>query len=225
MTDRRFSLEEDFMNFNTNDLLYGFMRGLSTARPTGKYKNNKELYQEYLTKKEFNKNKKLIAGICNCSTKTINRHIEKLFEAGLLAEGVETVSVNNKNYEYDCYYFPYDEKGRYKILDQKIVRYLVHTRNSQGIRIFLYLLNKYQWKKDYIFTIEEIATGLGYAESTKSCHCLIRDCLASFKAEGIIRFNIVEVPIETSKDLRGKTYKMQLEYMIENPNELPAIFK
>ena len=30
---RRFSLEEDFMNYGTDDLLYGFMRGLSTAAP------------------------------------------------------------------------------------------------------------------------------------------------------------------------------------------------
>jgi hypothetical protein len=32
---RRFSLEEDFMSFKTSDLLYGFMRSLSTARPIG----------------------------------------------------------------------------------------------------------------------------------------------------------------------------------------------
>ena len=30
---RAFSLEEQFMNFKIDDLLYGFLRGLSTVRP------------------------------------------------------------------------------------------------------------------------------------------------------------------------------------------------
>lgn len=109
---RRFSLEDDFMNFKTNDLLYGFMRGLSTARPI---ENDK--WQEYLPIKTFKKNKKLIAGICDCSTRTIERHIDKLFEAGLLNEGVEIVEQNGKQYEYPCYWFPFDEEGKYKLVD------------------------------------------------------------------------------------------------------------
>ena len=117
MIERRFSLEDDFMNFKTDDLLFGFMRCLSTAKPTGEYKDGKAIYQEYLTIKEFKKNKKLIAGICGCCSRTIDRHIEALFNAGLLCEGVETIKVNGKDYEYECYYFPYDEKGKFKMID------------------------------------------------------------------------------------------------------------
>lgn len=213
---RRFSLEEDFMNFKTNDLLYGFMRGLSTARPI---ENGK--WQEYLPIKEFKKNKKLIAGICDCSTRTIERHIDALFEAGLLDEGVEVISKNGKEYEYEVFWFPYDYDGNYKLIDQDVVKYLVNTRNSQAIRIYLFLLNKFQWKNNYIFTIQEIKNALGYAESTKSCDALIRDCLASFKAEGLIRFETIEVPIDTSDDLRAKTYKMRLDYVCARSAELP----
>lgn len=36
MEKRIFSLDDDFMNYKTDDLLYGFMRSLSTARPTEK---------------------------------------------------------------------------------------------------------------------------------------------------------------------------------------------
>lgn len=213
---RRFSLEDDFMNFKTNDLLYGFMRGLSTARPI---ENGK--WQEYLPIKEFKKNKKLIAGICDCSTRTIERHIEALFEAGLLDEGVEVISKNGKEYEYEVFWFPYDYDGNYKLIDQDVVKYLVNTRNSQAIRIYLFLLNKFQWKNNYVFTIQEIKNALGYAESTKSCDALIRDCLASFKAEGLIRFETIEVPIDTSDDLRAKTYKMRLDYVCARSAELP----
>ena len=33
MQTRRFSLEDDFMNYKVNDLLFGFMRSISTASP------------------------------------------------------------------------------------------------------------------------------------------------------------------------------------------------
>ena len=54
---RRFSLEKDFMNYKVDDILYGFMRSLSTAKPVyenGKPKlneNKKQVYKEYLTLK------------------------------------------------------------------------------------------------------------------------------------------------------------------------------
>ena len=217
---RRFSLEDDFMNFKTNDLLYGFMRGLSTARPV--VENDQRTWQEYLPIKTFRQNKKLIAGICGVTLKTIDNQLNKLFEAGLLDQGIETVvSANGKPYNYDVYWFPYNENGKYKLIDQELVKYLVNTRNSQGIRIYLYLLNKFQWKKDYIFTIQEIKEALGYASTTKSCDELIRDCLASFKAESLIKFTVIEMPVETSKDLRGKTYRIRLDYVCNSSAELP----
>ena len=32
MVTRRFSLENDFMNYKSDDLLYGFMRNISTSK-------------------------------------------------------------------------------------------------------------------------------------------------------------------------------------------------
>lgn len=216
---RRFSLEKDFMNFKTNDLLYGFMRGLSTASPEGNGK-----WREYLPIKTFKQNKKLIAGICDCSTRTIERHIDALFEAGLLDEGVEIVESKGKRYEYPCYWFPYKENGKHKLIDQELVKYLVNTRNSQAIRIYLYLLNKYQWKKDYVFTQEEIRDALGYAPSTTSCMSLIRDCLSSFKAEGLIDFTVEKMPIEANDGSCRvtHTYRMVLKYVCTSSSGLPT---
>ena len=58
--ERRLSLEKDFMEFKTNDLLYAFLRSLSTARPV--YKNGQiDRYEEYLPVKEYTKNKKGVA--------------------------------------------------------------------------------------------------------------------------------------------------------------------
>ena len=111
----------------------------------------------------------------------------------MIEEGVEVITIydSDDEYEYECFWFPIDENARFKIVDRDIINYLVNTRNSQAIRIYLYLLNKFQWKKDYIFTIQEIKEALGYAASTKSCDTLIKNVLASFKAEGIIRYEKV----------------------------------
>ena len=221
---RRISLEEDFLNFKTNDLLYGFMRSLSTARPeiengqAVKTANGKTKYREYLPIKTFKKNKKLIAGILNVNPKTIGNQLEKLLESGLVDQGIEEMNGT----DCECYWFPYDEDGRYKIVEKEVIEYLVHTRNAHAIRIYLYLLSKYQWKKDYIFTIQELKEALGYAESTKSCDALIRNVLASFKAEGILKFTTVECQIDSSDDLRAKTYRMKLEYVCASSSELPS---
>lgn len=227
---RRFSLEEDFMNWDTNDLLYGFLRSLSTARPeveNGKVlktKSGKDRWREYLPVKTYKKNKKLIAGLCNCSPKTIDRHLEKLFERNLLDEGIEVITVNGVEYEYECFWFPYDENGTYKLIDKEVITYLINTRNTHAIRIYLYLLNKYQWKKDYIFTIQEIKEALGYAESTKTCDVLIKNVLASFKAEGIISYEKILDQVDIGGLNNTKIInveRMKLKYVLEDAKDLP----
>lgn len=226
---RRFSIEEDFINFKTNDLLYGFMRSLSTARPevedgkVVKTANGKTKYREYLPLKTFRKNKKLIAAICNVSTRTIDNHLNKLFEAGLIDQGIERIESNGQTYDYECFWFPYDEDGLYKIVDKDVVEYLVHTRNAHAIRVYLYLLTKYQWKKDYIFTIQELKEALGYAATTKSCDALIKNVLASFKAEGIIKYEKIyeQVDIDVNGSNVINVERMKLKYVLENAADLP----
>ena len=226
---RRFSIEEDFINFKTNDLLYGFMRSLSTARPevedgkVVKTANGKTKYREYLPLKTFRKNKKLIAAICNVTPRTIDNHIEKLAEAGLIDQGIERIETNGQTYDYECYWFPYDEDGLYKIVDKNVVEYLVHTRNAHAIRVYLYLLSKYQWKKDYIFTLQELKEALGYAASTKTCDALIKNVLASFKAEGIIKYEKIyeQVDIDVNGSNVINVERMKLKYVLENAADLP----
>lgn len=229
-TTRRMSLEQDLINYKTSDLLYGFMRSLSTARPEEKdgkivkTADGKDKYREYLPVKTFKKHKKLIAGILNVTPKTIGNQLEKLCEAGLVDEGIERVEVNGVTYDYECYWFPYNEGGNYKIIDKAVIEYLVHTRNAHAIRIYLYLLNKYQWKKNYVFTLQELKEALGYAESTKSCDTLIKNVLASFKAEGIIRYEKIyeEVDVGGVNDYKIiNVERMQLKYVLESASDLP----
>lgn len=199
---RKFSLGDDFMTYKTDDLLYGFMRSLSTARPI-KEKGNITGWQEYLPKKDFMKNKKVIAGICGCTTRTINNHINDLFAAGLLDEGIEVVEILNKDgttteYEYPCYWFPINEANVYKIVERDLVKYLVDTRNAQAIKVYLYLLNKYEWKPGYLFTVKEVQKALGYSGESASARSTVSNILDSFAREGMI-----EIEDEVDYDMRG----------------------
>lgn len=206
------------MNYKTNDLLYAFMRTLSTARPI--YKEGKLTgYQEYLPKKTFLKNKKVIAGICGCTSRTINNHIDKLFEVGLLDEGIEVVEVNKKEYEYECYWFPYDYDKNYKLVNKEFLRYLIETRNAHTIRIYLYLLNKFGWKKDYIFTAGELKEALGY---NKDSAVGVDAILRSLAREGIIKYEKFWGVAETANGFNG-TERMKLTFVATKEEELRKI--
>ena len=227
---RRFSLEEDFMNYKTNDLLYGFMRSLSTAAPTP---GKKQPYDEYLTKQDFLKNKKVIASVLECSVKTIERHLIKLMEAGLVKEDTLAIEKADKTtgktttYNYEVYRFPYDYDSNYEIIPQKMARYLVDTRNSHAIRIYIYLLNKYKWKaqtqEQYKFTIRELKAALGYAETTKSIDVTIRNILESFAREGVISYRVIKEEVNIGGINEYKVIpveRMLLTYVVKSPDEL-----
>lgn len=221
---RRFSLEEDFMNFNTDDLLYGFLRSLSTAEPLYEKGKPNGKYEEYLTKKDYLKNKKAIAAICGCSTRTIERHLERLFEMGLLDEGIKEVNIDNKDgtenhYEYECFWFPYDESGKYKLLDKEMVGYLVSTRNPQCIRVYLYLLNKYEWKANYSFTLLELQKALGYSENTKGLSTMFGNIVDSLAREGIIKYENVYEYVEENNEIH-KVPRKVLKFVAKRVSEL-----
>lgn len=221
---RRFSLEEDFMNFNTDDLLYGFLRSLSTAEPLYEKGKLNGKYEEYLTKKDYLKNKRAIAAICGCSTRTVERHLERLFEMGLLEEGIKEVNILNKDgteshYDYPCFWFPYDEKGRYKILEKDMISYLVATRNAQCIRVYLYLLNKYEWKPDYSFTLLELQKALGYSENTKGLSTMFGNIVDSLAREGIIRYENTYEYIQEGEELH-KVPRKVLKFVANSVKQL-----
>ena len=182
---RRISMDNDFMNYQTDDIIYIYMRCLSTVRVK---KENEWL--EYLSKKKFIAQKNFLSKLLNCTTKTIENKVKKLISLGLVEEKLESFwDVNGNETKHTIYIFPYDEDGSFKWVDKKLLEYLVYTRNNQGVRIFLYLYNKFAWKgSEYIFTAEEIKKALGYSETTKSADGLIKATLESLRAEGMIAF-------------------------------------
>lgn len=184
---RRISLEEDFMNHATNDLLFAYMLASATYHPIEK--------RLYLTKFKYVSEQmaQTIAKLCGKSKKTIDRHLSALMEKGLVA--VDTVSCGTDDNKKDVasYIFPYDKDMNYQIVNNDMLKYVIHTRNQCAVRIYVYLLNKYLWKKDYHFTLKELQVAIGYSENTKNTSILetLRDILESFKREGIIQYDEV----------------------------------
>ena len=211
---RRFSLNEDFMKYDTDDLVYGFMRSISTAEPDGNKK-----YKEYLTIKKFQEEKKTIAAICGTTTKTITNRLAKLIERGLVEESTISVKKKTGTEEVPCYRFPFNYDGIYKIIEQEMVGYLVSTRNSQAIRIYLYLLNCSTLKEDYAFTIKEIKKALGYSETTKSIDTVINNVLNSFQKEGLIRFTKEQFDCVSDSGGETKTTRMILKFIATNTKQ------
>ena len=188
---RRISLEEDFMNHKTNDLLYAYMLTCATFHPIEQ--------KLYLTKAKYAVEgiPQIIGKLCGKTRKTINRHLDALIEKGLIAE--ETISCGDS--EVSCYVFPYDEDTNYQIVNNDMLKYVIKTRNQCAVRIYVYLLNKYLWKKDYHFTSKELQVAIGFSKNTETTaiYELIRDILESFKREGIIDFDEVYEKIVDSK--------------------------
>lgn len=71
------------MNNKTNDILYAYLRSISTTKPTG---NKAEQWEEYLPKSLYTKDKSIIADLCNCSIRALERHYNKLIDTGLIKE-------------------------------------------------------------------------------------------------------------------------------------------
>lgn len=202
---RLFSLGEKFMDFHTDDIVYGFMRTLSTAKP-----NKDKKFNEYLPIVKFATEKKVLADLCDCSTRHISNKVNKLLAKGLVQQEI----IGNQL----CYTFPIETKNPFRLIDKDVLEHLVYTRNPQCIRVYLYLLNKYLWKKgkndNYIFTVQEIKEALGYNENTHTANKMINAILISFSAEGLIKYTkVIEMKKENGRIIPVQRYK--LDYVIE----------
>lgn len=178
---RRMSLEDDFMNYTTDDLLFGAMYYLATYD-----KNGSKLY---LSKKKYNYNRQSFYEICGLNAQSLKRHLDKLSKRGLIK--VDKVFENGSMIE--AFVFPYDKAGKYRLVNNETLWYLVSTRNQQAIRVYLYLLNGYLWKEaikeKFVFTNTNIMQALGYSTDNKLASSAISNILTSFAREGVIAYS------------------------------------
>lgn len=187
---RRFSIEPSFIQSRTNDLIYAFMRSISTINP-------KPQPKEYLSLTTLKSNRKLFLDICGLTPRQFTRAVNKLLDEELI-----TLEDNN-------YYFPFDYDERYKLIDKDMLKYLINTRSIHAIRIYLILLNFNSYKKGYIFTINEIKEQLGYATTNYDFNKTIQDILISLKREKIIDYTqYYETGVRNGKEFPIPRYRL-----------------
>lgn len=215
---RRFSLEEDFMNYNSDDLLFGAMQYLATYHP--------ELQLLYLTKKKYRKEQANLANLCGVTKGTVTRHLNRLIEKGLVKE--KKIYIGADAVEYECYIFPYDYSGKYQIIDNEMLWYVVSTRNHQAVRVYITLLNWYKWKAQsgeyFNFDNRDIMLKLGYSPDSKNtlASSMVTNILESFWREGVIDY---EEYYEKTMDNNGNTIPVpqkRLLFVAEYKQQLRA---
>ena len=214
---RRLSLEADFMNYNTDDLLFSAMLYLATFHPEQK--------KLYLTKKNYVKNRNNFYNLCDdtSNAKTLKRHLDKLIEKGLIAEE----DVKSNNVVYPSYVFPYDQTKKYQLVESEMLWYIVSTRNRQAVKIYIQLLNWYLWKKDnddiFIFTNRDIMKALGYSPDNKLASSMVSNILESFAREGVIQIKTFYDEFIDNNGFVVPTPKKRLLFVARSKSELRTV--
>lgn len=218
---RRFSLEDDFMKYDTDDLLFGAMYHLSTYHPEEK--------KLYLSRKNLLKNKKVIYELCGLNSQKLSRHLDKLIENNLIAE-TEMLIAGEK---VPVYTFPFNYNGNYQLIDNEMLWYLASTRNHQCIRIYVLLLRYYLWKQKvgqeqgeaiyYTFTNTDLLSSIGYSADNKLASSMITNILESFQREGIINYEEYYEEIITNKGFSVPSPRKRLIFVAQNKNDLNKV--
>lgn len=178
---RKFSLEDDFMNLTIDDMVYGYIQHMATFAP--------ELKKLYVLVDTVSMEKKDIARMIGRTPRTVTNRIKKLLQNGLLVE--EQITLNGANRL--CYVIPQETKGKYQIIYDEMLYYLISTRTTDCIKIYLYLKNKYDWKQKtneyYSFTNGEILQAIGYSNNYDGIASARIQCiLESLMREGVIKW-------------------------------------
>lgn len=220
---RRFDTKESPLQTNDiDDILYAMMRGLSTVQMPE--------IKEYLSETNFRRNRSIILGLKEYAaagnpTKKLRRNLNKLIEVGLIEEG----KIKSHGKMQKCFFFPFNsEQKQFIKIDQRLLKYLAHTKSRCSIQIFIYLNFKYQINKYlrkigntdnyYSFTLKELSLyALGFSKSSRHQYEMIKDILTDLSNSGCIELTFYrETAIVNGKEV--PTPKMRLINLVEDPN-------
>lgn len=172
---RRFSLEDNYMkNSKVNDYLYGTLQSISKYDTKAKvrYVDNSDYvaYKSRVAENTVNKSGKSV------SVRTIENHLKTLISCGFVVK------------ERDRLVLPYDEKELYKLIPLDMLNYILDAHNNDVLKVYLYLLNKSQTKKNYNFTKKELLKSIGYNTTNQRDYDRINNILFSIR-DKIVYFN------------------------------------
>lgn len=202
---RNISLEDNFMNYSVDDLLYAFMSYHATYDPhTNEY---------YLTERNWVKYRPLLKSII--TLRNCRNHLNSLISKGIIIHD-ET---------HMRYIFPHNGFKKYQPVNNGMLYYLIITSNINVIKIYIYLLNKWLWKnkehEPYYFTLKELREALGYSGSNNpGVDAALRTILFSIAKQGIIDATPTYLVINPNTPV-SPVY--QLDFVAQNPKEFKTI--
>lgn len=202
---RNISLEDAFMNYSVDDLLYAFMSYHATFDP--------QTQQYYLTERNWTKYKPLLKSII--TTRNCRNHLNSLISKGIIIH----------DYEHMRYIFPHNGFKKYQPVNNAMLYYLIITSNINVIKIYIYLLNKWLWKNKtnelYYFTLKELREAIGYSGSNNpGVDDALHTILFSISKQGIIDATPTYLTINPNSP-PSPVY--QLDFVAQNPKEFKTI--
>lgn len=202
---RNISLEENFMNYSVDDLLYAFMSYHATFDP--------QTQQYYLSERNWAKYRPLLKSVL--TTRNARNHLNSLISKGIIIH----------DYEHMRYIFPHSGFKKYQQVNNAMLYYLIITSNMNVIKIYIHLLNKWLWKQKthepYYFTLKELRETLGYSGSDNAgVDSALHTILFSIAKQGIIDATPTYLTINPNSP-PSPVY--QLDFVAQTPKEFKTI--
>jgi hypothetical protein len=191
MQKRIIPLDDVFMkDKKTHDKIYSFLQVNSYLTEDKRrivYKDKitpTEIY--YNVRKEIGKNKKNEIKY-DISLQTVRNTLD-LYERLNLIQSSSAIDIHNKNVKV---YVLSQDFNYYQYIPLETLRYLVDTANENVIKVYAYLLNKYEWKSQeqqyYTFTLSELCKTIGYAVTSDNTKTM-RNILKSLSNNALISY-------------------------------------
>lgn len=174
-----------FINKKINGLTFGIVQLLATY--------NKELNHLYITKEKLKEVKQIIIKKLNVSDKTAHRYIKQLIDYDLIIETEKNYIINAVDTNID----------NYQIINFNILECIVNNSiNEFDLQLYVYLLNKFNYKNNYNFTLLELSIALGYSKTYRGNNNMkIKESLKNLKSLNIINYKneYIEKTIDKKK--------------------------
>lgn len=202
---RNISLEDTFMNYSVDDLLYAFMSYHATFDP--------QTQEYYLSERNWAKYRPLLKSII--TTRNCRNHLNSLIAKGIVIH----------DYEHMRYIFPHNGFKKYQPVNNAMLYYLIITSNMNVIKIYIYLLNKWLWKnkthEPYYFTLKELREALGYSGSDNAgVDSALHTILFSISKQGIIDATPTYLNLNPNSP---PSPVFQLDFVAQTPKEFKTI--
>lgn len=202
---RNISLEDTFMNYSVDDLLYAFMSYHATFDP--------QTQEYYLSERNWTKYRPLLKSII--TTRNCRNHLNSLIAKGIIIH----------DYEHMRYIFPHNGFKKYQPVNNAMLYYLIISSNMNVIKIYIYLLNKWLWKnkthEPYYFTLKELREALGYSGSDNAgVDSALHTILFSISKQGIIDATPTYLNLNPNSP---PSPVFQLDFVAQTPKEFKTI--